>query len=62
MSLVVDLLHPSRRQMRVHLRRAEALVSQQFLHAAEIGTVVQQMRGKAVPKRVRADTGIKSGR
>ena len=58
MGFVVDLLHPAGGQVRVHLRGAQALVAQQFLHAAEVGTVVEQMRGEAVPQRVRADAGI----
>jgi len=47
--------------MRVNLRRAKALVAKQFLDAAQIGPVVQQMRGKAMPQRVRADAGIEAG-
>ena len=59
---VVHILHPLRRQVRVNLRRAQALVAQQFLHAAEVGAVVQQMRGEAVPQRVRADSRVQAGR
>ncbi len=58
---IVDFLHPLRRQMRVDLRGAQALMAQQFLHAAQIGAVVQQVRGEAVPQRVRADAGIEAG-
>ena len=47
--------------MRVNLRRAQALVAQQFLDAAQVGTVVKQMRRKAVTQRVRADARIQSG-
>jgi hypothetical protein len=42
--LVINFFHPRRRQMRVHLSRAQALVTQQFLDAAQIGAVVQQVR------------------
>ncbi len=34
---------------------------EQFLHASQVGTVVQQMRREAVPKRVRADARIEAG-
>ena len=38
--------------VRVDLRRDEALVPKEFLHAADVGTAIQQVRGKAVAKRV----------
>src|SRR4051812_30400983 len=60
--LVVDLFHPTRRQVRVDLRRAQALVAEQLLHAAQVGAVVQQVRGEAVTQRVRADARIEAGR
>src|SRR5687768_4948594 len=52
MSLVVDLLHPAGRQVRVDLGRAEALVPEQLLHAAQVGAVVEQVRREAVAERV----------
>ena len=58
---VVDFLHPARRQVRVDLRRAQALVAQQLLHAAQVGAVVQQVRREAVTQRVRADARVEAG-
>ena len=49
MGRVVDFLHPVAREVRIDLRRAEALMPKQFLDAAKISAVVQKMRGKAVP-------------
>ena len=39
--------------MGVDLRRYEALVAQQFLHAAYIGPAIQQVRGEAMAQCVR---------
>src|SRR5947207_946221 len=47
--LVVHLFHPTRRQVRVDLRRAERLMPEQLLHASQIGAVVEQVRREAVP-------------
>ena len=41
-----------RADVRVDLRRGQAFVSQQFLHATDVGTVIQQVGGEAVAKRV----------
>ena len=38
--------------VRVDLRRHEALVAQEFLHAADVGAAVQEVRREAVPERV----------
>ena len=41
--------------LRVALRRAEARVPEQLLNAAQIAAALEQVRGKRVPQRVRAD-------
>jgi hypothetical protein len=46
---VIGLFQPLRREMRVHLRRHEMGVAQQFLHAAQIRAGIEQMRGVTVP-------------
>ena len=38
--------------MRVDLRRDQALVAEQFLHAADVGAAVEQVRGETVSQRV----------
>ncbi len=48
-------------QVRVDLRGGQRLVAEQFLHAAQVRAVVQQVRGEAVPQRVRADGRIEAG-
>src|SRR3990167_7997793 len=53
--LVIDLLQPLGRDVRVDLRRREARVAQQLLDAAQIGPAVKQMRREAVAQAVRAD-------
>ncbi len=40
--------------VRINLSRGEAAVSQQLLHAPKIGAPVEEVRGEAVPERVRA--------
>ena len=52
MGLLVDRAEAGA-DMRVDLRRHQALVPQQLLHAADVGAAVEQMRGEAVPQRVR---------
>jgi len=39
-SLVVDLLHAAGREVGVDLRRRKGLMTEQLLHAAEVGAVV----------------------
>src|SRR5262249_25920458 len=43
--------------VRVDLRRGDAGVAQQLLHLPQVCAAGQQMRGKAVTERVRADVG-----
>ena len=42
----------------VDLRRHQALVAQQLLHAADVGAAVQQVRGEAVAQRVRSGSRV----
>ena len=46
--------------MRINLRRADRLVTEKFLDASQVRPVVQQVRGKRVSKRVRADRRIEA--
>src|SRR3989338_146292 len=55
MCLVVNLLQPLRRDVRVDLRRGQTRMAEQLLDAAQIRTVLQQVRGETVPKTVRTD-------
>ena len=43
MGFVVDVFHALGADVGVDLGRAEILVAQQFLHAAQVGAVVKQM-------------------
>src|SRR3989442_1718516 len=61
MRLIIDLLHSIGCQMRIHLRRAEALVAQKLLHAAKVSAVVEQVRREAVTQRMGADARIEAG-
>ena len=36
--------------VRIDLRGHETFVAEQFLYAANIGTAIEQMRGKAMPQ------------
>ena len=47
--------------VRVDLRGHQALVAQQFLHAADVGAAVEQVRGEAVPQRVRRGAAVEAG-
>ena len=46
--------------MRVDLGGTERLVSQQLLHGTKVGTIVEKMRGEAVPNGVRTDFGVET--
>ena len=52
MRLFIGSPQIGRADVRVDLRGDQALVAQQFLHAANVGAAIQQVRGKAVPQRV----------
>src|SRR5205814_399517 len=59
----VGLVQALRGYMRVNLRRRQIAVAQQLLHASNVRSVVQQVRGEAVPQRVRAGSRMaRSGR
>ena len=47
--------------MGIDLRRDEMRVAEQFLHAPQIRTRVQQVRRVTVPQFVRGQAGIESG-
>ena len=52
MSTVVCTFHMISREMGVHLRGRDISVSQQLLHAAQVGAAFQQVRGERVTQRV----------
>ena len=55
---LVDLLQTLDARVRVDLRRRDRRVAEQLLHRSEIGASVEQMRGKGVPQRVHAQSGV----
>jgi hypothetical protein len=58
MKLPVDRLEPVAVHVRVVLRGADAGVAEQLLDRAQVGAAGQEVRGKAVPQRVRADLRV----
>jgi hypothetical protein len=48
MMLSVQLFHALARDVGIYLRRGKVAVTQQHLHDAQVGAVVQQVRGKRV--------------
>ncbi len=58
--LVIGITHALCREMRVHLRRGQGSMAEQFLNGSKIGAIVKQVGRKGVPQRVWADAGIKS--
>src|SRR5262245_43755228 len=61
MRFSVHLHQPADIEVRVALRGAEARVAEQFLNRAKVGTGLEKMRRKRVPKRVRADAAGERG-
>src|SRR5262245_45523290 len=61
MSLLVTILQPMCGYMSVYLRGRQATVPQKLLHAADIGAVVQQVRGEAMAKAVRTGASVQAG-
>src|SRR6266568_4794955 len=61
MGLLVTVLQALGAHMGVNLGSGQAAVAEQLLHAADVGSGVEQMRGEAVPQRVRAGARIKPG-
>ena len=53
-------LQPCLRNMRVNLRGGKIGVPQQHLHHAQVGAVIQQMRGKGVTQGVGRQHGLDS--
>ena len=53
MVLRVQLLQPLARDVRVDRRRRDVGVTEQQLHDAQVGAVVEQVRGERVPQHVR---------
>ncbi len=61
MSFLVRRLQIARAHVRVDLRRDEAFVAQELLHAADVGAAVEQVRGEAVAKCVGRSSLIEAG-
>ena len=61
MRFLVRRLEIARADVRVDLRRDEAFVAEEFLHAADVGAAVEQMRGEAVAERVGRSPLVEAG-
>src|SRR5205807_4510184 len=57
MKSIVSLPHMHVGDVGVNLRRRNVAVPEQGLHGTRVGAVLQQVRRKAVPQRVRRDVG-----
>jgi len=62
MMLCMDRLQSRLRDMGVDLSRRQTAMPQQHLHGAQIGTVIQQVRGEGMPQRMRRKNGFDTGR
>ena len=51
----MQLLQPLARNVGVDLRRRDVRVAEQQLHHAQVGAVVEQVRGEGVAQRVRRE-------
>jgi hypothetical protein len=49
---------PAARHVRVNLRRVDLRMAEQFLDDSQVRSVLQQMRGKAMPQHVRRDVAL----
>ena len=54
MCLMINIQQSLLRDVGVNLSCRQIAMSEQLLHAAEVGSAVQQVGGEAVPQRVRA--------
>ena len=59
--LSVQLLQPLARDVRVDLRRRDVGVTEQELHHAQIGAVIDEMRGEGVAQHVRREALARNG-
>src|SRR5690349_2386901 len=55
MKLLIHALQPRPRDVRVDLRRGDVGVAEHHLHAAQVGAVLEQVRGEGMPQYVRRD-------
>lgn len=60
-SRVIGLFHLPRGQVGVNLRRRERLMAKQLLYAAKVRTVVEHVRGEAMPQSMRAYRRVETG-
>ena len=61
MCLLVGFLHAACADVRIDLRRRQALVAQKFLDASQIRAPIEQVRCEAVPQRVRCRLSVEAG-
>src|SRR5262245_11260060 len=61
MRLFVGLTQALGADMRVDLRRGQALVAEEFLDAAQVSAAIEQMRSETVPQRVRSRQAVEAG-
>ena len=62
MRLVVDFLHSLHGNVGVDLSSGEAGMTEEFLHGAEVGPVVEEVGGEAVTELVGADVEGDAGK
>ena len=61
MGFAVGFAESGRADVGVDLRGHQAFVAEQFLHAADVGAAVEEMRGEAVAQRMRRGAGVEAG-
>ena len=61
MCLLVGFLHAACADVRIDLRRRQALVAQKFLDTSQVRAPIEQVRCEAVPQRVRCRLSVEAG-
>jgi len=59
--LLVGFLHAACADVRIDLRRRQALVAQKFLDTSQVRAPIEQVRCEAVPQRVRCRLSVEAG-
>ena len=62
METFVDFKQTGAGHMGINLGGADAGVAEQFLDDPQVGAVLEQVRGKAVPEHVRRDIALNAGK
>src|SRR6266567_1923625 len=61
MKLIIELLQPRPRNMRVDLRRGDVRMAKHQLDGSEVRSVLQKMRGEGVPQHMGRDMRLDPG-